>query len=142
MVLIPGTALAERMRQYAAFSRREVLAQLAAQKSAGLANRPLVEFDFPPDLVKSGTVAVIYDETEGTRLFWGFRRVLSGPSPSHPSSINRVTATGLSTTSTTTASHLFPSGEWPIGTPFVPLRCCGGCLAARASTGSVMVRWR
>ncbi len=72
MVLMPGTELAERMRQYAAFSRREVLAQLAAQKSASLANRPLVEIDFPPDLVKSGTVAVIYDETEGLAFFGGF----------------------------------------------------------------------
>ena len=63
MVLMPGTALAERMRQYAAFSRRDVLAQLAAQKSASLANRPLVEISFPPDLVTSGSVAVIYDES-------------------------------------------------------------------------------
>ena len=64
MVLIPGTDLAERMRQCAAFSRSEVLAQLAEQKRASHANRPLVEIDFPPDLVKSGTVAVIYDEAE------------------------------------------------------------------------------
>jgi hypothetical protein len=83
MVLIPGTALAERMRQYAAFSRREVLAQLAAQKSASLANRPVVEFDFPPDLVTSGTVAVIYDETDGLGFFGGFgefERVFTEPS--------------------------------------------------------------
>jgi hypothetical protein len=72
MVLMPGTALAERMRQYAAFSRRDVLAQLAAQKSASLANRPLVEISFPPDLVTSGSVAVIYDETEGLGFFGGF----------------------------------------------------------------------
>jgi hypothetical protein len=32
MALIEGTELAERMRQYAAFSRRKVLAELAAQK--------------------------------------------------------------------------------------------------------------
>jgi len=72
MVLIPGTELAERMRQYAASSRREVLAQLAAQGSDSLANRSLVEFDFPPDLVNSGTVAVIYDETDGLAFFGGF----------------------------------------------------------------------
>jgi hypothetical protein len=72
IVLIPGTALAERMRQYAAFSRREVLAKLAAQKSASLANRSVVEFDFPADLVTSGTVAVIYDETDGLGFFGGF----------------------------------------------------------------------
>jgi len=72
MVLTPGTALAERMRQYAAFSRDEVLAQLAAQESDSMANRPLVEIEFPPDLVKSGTVAVIYDETDGLAFFGGF----------------------------------------------------------------------
>jgi hypothetical protein len=60
------------MRQYAAFSRSEVLAQLAEQKRASHANRPLVEIDFPPDLVKSGTVAVIYDETEGLAFLGGF----------------------------------------------------------------------
>jgi hypothetical protein len=72
MVLMPGTELAERMRQYAAFSRSEVLAQLAEQKRASHANRPLVEIDFPPELVKSGTVAVIYDETEGLAFLGGF----------------------------------------------------------------------
>ena len=72
MMVIPGTALAEQMRQYAAFSRREVLAQLAAPEGDSLANRPLVEIDFPPDLVESGTVAVIYDETDGLAFFGGF----------------------------------------------------------------------
>jgi hypothetical protein len=72
MVLMPGTELAERMRQYAAFSRSEVRAQLAEQKRASHANRPLVEIDFPPELVKSGTVAVIYDETEGLAFLGGF----------------------------------------------------------------------
>jgi hypothetical protein len=72
MVLIEGTELAERMRQYAAFSRREVLAELAAQEIDSLANRSLVEFDFPPALVESGTVAVIYDETDGLAFFGGF----------------------------------------------------------------------
>jgi hypothetical protein len=72
MILVPGTALAGRMRQYAAFSRGEVLAQLPAQESETPANRPLVEIDFPPDLVKSGTVAVIYDETDGLAFFGGF----------------------------------------------------------------------
>lgn len=72
MVLIPGTELAQRMRQYADFSRREVLAQVTTQKSDKYANRPLVEFDFPPDLVKSGTVAMIYDETDGLAFFGGF----------------------------------------------------------------------
>ena len=72
MALIEGTELTERMRQYAAFSRREVLAQLAAQEIDSFANRPLVEFDFPPDLVTSGTVAVIYDETDGLAFFGGF----------------------------------------------------------------------
>jgi hypothetical protein len=71
MVLMPGTELAERMRQYAAFSRSEVLAQLAEQKRASLVNRS-VEFDFPPALVNSGTVAVIYDETDGLAFFGGF----------------------------------------------------------------------
>jgi hypothetical protein len=72
MALIEGTELAERMRQYAAFSRREVLAELAAQEIDSLANRSLVEFDFPPALVESGTVAVIYDETDGLAFFGGF----------------------------------------------------------------------
>jgi hypothetical protein len=72
MVLIPGTELAERMRQHATFSRREILAQLAAQKIDSLANGPLVEIDLPPVLVQSGTVAVIYDETEGLSFFGGF----------------------------------------------------------------------
>jgi hypothetical protein len=82
MALIEGTELAERMRQYAAFSRREVLAQLAAQEIDSLANRSLVEFDFPPDLVESGTVAVIYDETDGLAFFGGFgefERVFTEP---------------------------------------------------------------
>ncbi len=72
MVLIPGVELAARMREYLAFSRREVLARLTAQESASLANHPLVEIDFPADLVKSDTVAVIYDETEGLCFFGGF----------------------------------------------------------------------
>ena len=72
MVLMHGTALAERMREYLAFSRREVLAQFPAKKSASLADHPLVEPDFPRDLVESGTVAVIYDETEGLCFFAGF----------------------------------------------------------------------
>jgi hypothetical protein len=72
MVFIAGTELAERMRQYAAFSRREVLAELTAQEIDSVANRPLVEIDFPPALVKSGTVAVIFDETEGLAFFGGF----------------------------------------------------------------------
>ena len=72
MALMPGSELAWQMRQYAAFSRREVLAQLEAQESDSLANRPLVEFDFPPDLVESGTVALIYDETDGLAFFGGF----------------------------------------------------------------------
>jgi hypothetical protein len=72
MVVLPGTALVERMRQYFAFSRREVLAQLPEQKSASLANGRPVEIDLPPDLVKSGTVAVIYDESEGLAFFAGF----------------------------------------------------------------------
>jgi hypothetical protein len=82
MVLIEGTELAERMRQYATFSRREVLAELAAQEIDSLANRSLVEFDFPPALVRSGTVAVIYDETDGLGFFGGFgdfERVFTDP---------------------------------------------------------------
>jgi hypothetical protein len=72
MVLIPGVELAARMREYLAFSRGEVLAQLAAQKIASLANHPVVEIDFPPDLTRSDTVAVIYDETEGLCFLGGF----------------------------------------------------------------------
>jgi hypothetical protein len=34
--------------------------------------RPLVEIDFPPVLVQSDSVAVIYDETEGLSFFRGF----------------------------------------------------------------------
>jgi hypothetical protein len=64
--------LAERMRQYTAFSRREVLAEFAAQKRDSLEKRPLVEFDFPPELVESDTVAVIYDEFEGLSYYGGF----------------------------------------------------------------------
>jgi hypothetical protein len=72
MVLIPGAELAERMRQYTAFSRREVLAELASQKRDRFVKRPLAEIDFPPVLVQSDTVAVIYDETEGLSFFGGF----------------------------------------------------------------------
>ena len=72
MLLTPGTSLAERMRQYAVFARREVLDQLTAHESGNLANRPLVEFDFSPDLANSGTVAVIYDEIDGLGFFGGF----------------------------------------------------------------------
>jgi hypothetical protein len=72
MVLIEGTELAERMRSYAAFSRREVLAKLAVQGIDSVAKRPLVEFEFPPVLVNFGTVAVIFDETEGLSFFGGF----------------------------------------------------------------------
>jgi hypothetical protein len=71
MVVMPGAVLAQRMRQYAVFSRGEVLAQLAGQESAACA-RPLIEFDFPPELVESATVALIYDEIEGLSLFGGF----------------------------------------------------------------------
>ena len=137
MVLMPGAELVERMRQYAAFSRSEILAQLQAQESASLANRPLVEIDFPSDLVKSGTVAVIYDETQGLSFFAGFgefERAFTEPA------LLEHTASGLLTTSTTTAFHRFPSGGWPIGIHFGPVRCSGGCLAARASTGRATVR--
>lgn len=72
MVLMPGMELAEGMRQYWAFSHREVLAQLSEQNIASVTKRTAVEMDFPAALVKSGIVAVIYDETDGLAFFGGF----------------------------------------------------------------------
>lgn len=72
MVVVPGMSLATRMRAYMAFGHREALAQLAAQESASLARHPVVEIDFPPVLVQSGTVALIYDEIDGLGFFGGF----------------------------------------------------------------------
>lgn len=73
MAVVPGTEIAERMRQYQAFSRKEVLDEWEAGHEKGaLRSHPLPEFDFPRDLVESGQVAMIYDETDGLGFFAGF----------------------------------------------------------------------
>jgi hypothetical protein len=73
MVRVPGTQLPERMREYHVFSRHEVLARLAARHETTHSTPwPLPEMDFPEQLVQSGTVALIYDETEGLEILAGF----------------------------------------------------------------------
>ncbi len=73
LVRVPGAELRGRMRDYYAFSRGEVLAGLAARQETGTsANRTLPDLDYPPRLVQSGTVAVIYDATEGQSFLAGF----------------------------------------------------------------------
>jgi hypothetical protein len=76
MVLIPGPELAARMQSYLAFSRHDALSRFGnRQETEKHARRPLPEFDFPPPLVESGTVAVIYDEVEGLSFFAGFDEI-------------------------------------------------------------------
>ncbi len=73
MVRVLGTQLPERMREYHVFSRGEVLARLAARHETAQSTQwPLPEMDFPDQLVQSGTVALIYDETEGLEILAGF----------------------------------------------------------------------
>ncbi len=73
MVSIPGAALTDRMNEYYAFSRREVLAKLSGTgKASRCANQPFSGCEYPPALVESETVAVVYDETEGLSFFGGF----------------------------------------------------------------------
>lgn len=72
MLSIPGDQLVERMREYYAFSRREVLAGLPGQEVGSHATRPLPELDYPAALVDSEAVGVIYDEVEGLSFFGGF----------------------------------------------------------------------
>lgn len=83
MIVLPGTQLPDRMRDYYAFSRRETLAGPAARgEVAEYSDHPL-HCDWPPVLVQSGTVAVIYDEAEGLRYFAGFEyfeRAFADPS--------------------------------------------------------------
>ena len=73
MVRLPGTQLPELMREYHAFSRHEVLTRLAAcDETAHSTQWPLPETSFPEELVQSGTVALIYDATEGLEILAGF----------------------------------------------------------------------
>jgi len=73
MVRLPGTQLPELMREYHAFSRHEVLTRLAARhETAHSTQWPLPETSFPEELVQSGTVALIYDATEGLEILAGF----------------------------------------------------------------------
>lgn len=83
MVVLPGAQLADRMRDYYAFNRRENLAELAARGEAAQHPDHRLHLDWPPVLVQSGTVAAIYDEAEGLRYFAGFdcfERAFTDPS--------------------------------------------------------------
>ena len=72
MVVMPGTGLVVRMREFAVFCRDEVLSKLQVEQQVAGASRPVVEYNFPPELVNSGSVALIYEEIEGLGFYGGF----------------------------------------------------------------------
>jgi len=72
-VVIPGAQFGDRMRDYHAFSRREVLAELSARgRASKYAGRSLPDFDCPSALAESEAVGVVYDQDEGLSFFAGF----------------------------------------------------------------------
>ena len=79
MVVMPGPALDDRMREFAVFCRDEVLPSLRSSSGLLALTGPLFEYDFPPELVNSGSVALIYEELEGLGFYGGFDE-LSVPS--------------------------------------------------------------
>ncbi len=72
MVVMPGTALAAQMREFAVFCRDEALSGLGVEERIASTRRAVVDFDFPLGLVNSGSVAVIYDEVDGLGFYGGF----------------------------------------------------------------------
>ena len=72
-VVIAGCDLTERMREYFAFARDEVQADLSAQgESLRFANQPLPEPGYGPELVDSSAVGVSCDEVEGFGFYAEF----------------------------------------------------------------------
>ena len=72
MVVIPGTALVARMREFAVFCRDDALSELGVEQRAAAARRAVVEYNFPPELVDSGSVALIYEEVDGLGFYGGY----------------------------------------------------------------------
>jgi hypothetical protein len=71
LVVVPGDQAQQRIDEFTAFSREEVLrtASEAARRASG-SHTPSMEL--PPDLVESETVALIYDEEDGLGFFAEF----------------------------------------------------------------------
>ncbi|MHB8244617.1 MAG: hypothetical protein ACYDGN_04545 [Acidimicrobiales bacterium] len=72
MVVIPARALTARMREFALYCRGEALSEFGVGKRVASTSDGVVEFDFPPGLVNSGSVAMIYDEVDGLGFYGGF----------------------------------------------------------------------
>ncbi|MEV7268576.1 hypothetical protein AB0N38_33975 [Micromonospora aurantiaca] len=69
LVVVPGDEVAERMADYHAFCRAEVVATSRASERA-VQKAPM--FELPPDVVDAETVAMIYDEVDGLGFYAEF----------------------------------------------------------------------
>jgi hypothetical protein len=72
LIVLPGDQLADQMRQYQEFSRKELLATLPAPDRGRRADTPAPGFNLEPELAESDTVGVIYDEVEGLNFYAEF----------------------------------------------------------------------
>jgi hypothetical protein len=72
LIVLPGDQLADQMRQYQEFSRKEVLATLPTPDRGHRTDTPAIGFNVGSDLVDSDTVGVIYDEVEGLNFYAEF----------------------------------------------------------------------
>ena len=75
LVVLAGDQFAARMRQYHDFVRTEILGTDAASDGPRPTNSSAAIFDVEPDLAKSATVGVIYDEVEGMNFYAEFGMV-------------------------------------------------------------------
>ena len=71
LVVLPGDQVLERMGEYWVFSSEEVTRTAAPSPSPGDGVSPPI-LEFPPDLVKAETVALIYDEVDGLGFYAEF----------------------------------------------------------------------
>jgi hypothetical protein len=71
LVVVPGEQAQDRLDEYWAFCREEVLRTAASTVRLGGADGPPL-FELPPDLVEAETVALIYDEVDGLGFYAEF----------------------------------------------------------------------
>jgi hypothetical protein len=65
LVVIPGREAQQRLDEFAAFSRKELLRELGSHRAGAPA---IPEMALPADLVQAETVALVFDEEEGLGL--------------------------------------------------------------------------
>jgi hypothetical protein len=72
LIVLPGDQLADQVRQYQEFSRKEILATLPNADRVHDTDASAPELTFGPALSESQTVAVIYDEIDGLNFYAEF----------------------------------------------------------------------